>query len=520
MPRAPPRRRRRGVLVSAAETSRSPCRDRAADLWCVDARRSGRHRRRRDACIVDVDGEDGERLEQIRAELAERWELARRGSCKERAARVRPRAARSRRSSCSRRATPTATSRSTRAGASPGRPGREACDRRPRRQHARPGRRARARGRGRGHRRRRRTSPTWSGRPRPKSDPRARLAEPSRWGNRWLALGALLVGAAALRLVGVQYGLPFPLLNPDEESIVPRAWEMAHGGGLDPDWFDYPTLLMYALAPFQALGRRPVVPRGPARRRRARRSAGIAAAWWLGCARVRDDGRVRRRRGHRRRDDARRVLADGRHGRADDARRRGRARADGHAAGSSSPESRSGSPPASSTRASSCSCRSSSPAGASGAGSRSPLALAAARLRARRARSSSSTWPRRSDDARRVQRARAASGWLGFEDDSPTPIAFLDRLWEGDGARAPRRPARAGRSRWSGGRRADLILAAFVLAYFVDAAAPATRTSTATCSRSSRRSARSPGVCAALAPVTLAAARHPARLVDRRRRAS
>ncbi len=73
----------------------------------------------------------------------------------------------------------------------------------------------------------------------------------SRWGNRWLALAALLAGAGALRLVGVQYGLPHPLLNPDEENIVPRAWRMANGGGLDPGWFDYPTLLMYVLAPFQ-----------------------------------------------------------------------------------------------------------------------------------------------------------------------------------------------------------------------------------------------------------------------------
>ncbi|HEX2293413.1 MAG TPA: glycosyltransferase family 39 protein [Gaiellaceae bacterium] len=109
----------------------------------------------------------------------------------------------------------------------------------------------------------------------------ARLAEPSRWGNRWLALAALLTGAAAIRLVGVRYGLPFPLLNPDEESIVPRAWRMSHGGGLDPHWFDYPTLLMYVLAPFQnwadepsyLAGRLPVVALGV---------AGVAAAWWLG----------------------------------------------------------------------------------------------------------------------------------------------------------------------------------------------------------------------------------------------
>ena len=103
----------------------------------------------------------------------------------------------------------------------------------------------------------------------------------SRWGSPWLALAALLAGAAALRLVGIRNGLPFPLLNPDEANIVPRAWGMAHGGGLDPDWFDYPSLLFYVLAPFQMwsdepdyLAARLVLV--------ALSVAGIGAAWWLG----------------------------------------------------------------------------------------------------------------------------------------------------------------------------------------------------------------------------------------------
>ncbi len=62
---------------------------------------------------------------------------------------------------------------------------------------------------------------------------------------------------------------------------MPRAWRMSHGGGLDPDWFDYPSLLMYTLAPFQnwadepsyLAGRLVVAALG---------LAGIAAAWWLG----------------------------------------------------------------------------------------------------------------------------------------------------------------------------------------------------------------------------------------------
>jgi 4-amino-4-deoxy-L-arabinose transferase-like glycosyltransferase len=103
----------------------------------------------------------------------------------------------------------------------------------------------------------------------------------SRWGSPWLALAGLLAGSAAIRLVGIQYGLPFPLLNPDEANIVPRAWRMAHGGGLDPNWFDYPSLLMYVLAPFQNWSDQPdylaarlvVVAIG---------LAAIAAAWWLG----------------------------------------------------------------------------------------------------------------------------------------------------------------------------------------------------------------------------------------------
>jgi 4-amino-4-deoxy-L-arabinose transferase-like glycosyltransferase len=93
----------------------------------------------------------------------------------------------------------------------------------------------------------------------------------------------VLAGAAALRLVGVGYGLPYPLLNPDEQSIVPRAWELVHGGGLDPGWYDYPSLVIELLSPFQLgldepsylSGRLVVVLLGV---------AGVAAAWWLGAA--------------------------------------------------------------------------------------------------------------------------------------------------------------------------------------------------------------------------------------------
>ncbi len=98
------------------------------------------------------------------------------------------------------------------------------------------------------------------------------------------ALAAILALAATLRLVGIDYGLPFGgLLNPDEQNIVPRAWAMVHGAGPDPHWFDYPTLLLYLLAPFQAWQDEPsyltarliVVAFGV---------AAVAAAWWLGRA--------------------------------------------------------------------------------------------------------------------------------------------------------------------------------------------------------------------------------------------
>jgi 4-amino-4-deoxy-L-arabinose transferase-like glycosyltransferase len=102
------------------------------------------------------------------------------------------------------------------------------------------------------------------------------------WGGPKAALAALLGLALALRVVGLQYGLPFgTILDPDEQSIVPRAWRMVHGSGLDPHWFDYPSLVLYVIAPFQAWDRTPsfltarivIVVFG---------LASVAAAWWLG----------------------------------------------------------------------------------------------------------------------------------------------------------------------------------------------------------------------------------------------
>jgi 4-amino-4-deoxy-L-arabinose transferase-like glycosyltransferase len=103
-----------------------------------------------------------------------------------------------------------------------------------------------------------------------------------RWGGPWVALAAVLAGAAALRIPGLENGLPYAtLLNPDEQSIVPRAWQMVHGGGPDPHWFDYPTLVLYLFAPFQAWQDRPSI-------LTARiivlvlALGAVAASWWLG----------------------------------------------------------------------------------------------------------------------------------------------------------------------------------------------------------------------------------------------
>lgn len=94
-------------------------------------------------------------------------------------------------------------------------------------------------------------------------------------------LAAVVSVAAALRIVGSGSGLPLPLLNPDEASIVPRAWEIVHGGGLDPGWYDYPSLLFLVLAPTQIGFDDPSY--GTARVVAVLLGiAGVGAAWWLG----------------------------------------------------------------------------------------------------------------------------------------------------------------------------------------------------------------------------------------------
>jgi len=96
------------------------------------------------------------------------------------------------------------------------------------------------------------------------------------------AVAATVVAfAAVLRIVGSGSGLPLALLNPDETNIVPRAWDLVHGGGLDPGWYDYPSLLFLLLAPSQIGLEAPSY--GTARVVAiAIGLAGVGAAWWLG----------------------------------------------------------------------------------------------------------------------------------------------------------------------------------------------------------------------------------------------
>jgi hypothetical protein len=66
-----------------------------------------------------------------------------------------------------------------------------------------------------------------------------------------VALVAVLILAAALRLIGLAYGLP-AIYNPDEVAIMNRALGLSQTG-LDPRNFLYPTLYFYALFAWEGL---------------------------------------------------------------------------------------------------------------------------------------------------------------------------------------------------------------------------------------------------------------------------
>ncbi len=240
------------------------------------------------------------------------------------------------------------------------------------------------------------------------------------------AFAALLALAAGLRLTGIRYGLPFPLLNPDEASIVPRAWDMGHRPGLDPGWYDYPSLLMDVLAPVQALFDEPSY-------LAARLVAvvlgvgGVAAAGWLGRAAYGTPGALTAAAATA---VATTHVAYSRMAVTDVAMTlgitlalalalSGRLEWAGLAVGLAASAKYPGVLVAVAVVA-------------AGWGAWRRLAVAAALAFAAFAVTSpfvllhlGEAW----DDASRVQRL-ARAGWLGFEDDPATPLAFADRLWE------------------------------------------------------------------------------------------
>jgi hypothetical protein len=62
-----------------------------------------------------------------------------------------------------------------------------------------------------------------------------------------LALTALVVGAASLRMWGIGYGLPHTLARPDEEAVYSVALGF-FSRKMNPGFFDWPSLFMYAVA--------------------------------------------------------------------------------------------------------------------------------------------------------------------------------------------------------------------------------------------------------------------------------
>jgi 4-amino-4-deoxy-L-arabinose transferase-like glycosyltransferase len=276
------------------------------------------------------------------------------------------------------------------------------------------------------------------------------------------ALAAILALAAGLRLTGVRYGLPYPLLNPDEASIVPRAWELTNGGGLDPGWYDYPTLLIDLLAPVQAFFDEPsylaarivAVVIG---------LAGVAAAAWLGRRAYGASGAVAAAAATA---VATTHVAYSRMAVTDVAMTlgitlalalalSGRLEWAGLAVGLAASAKYPGVLAAVAVLA-------------AGWGAWRRLAVACGLAVAAFAVTSpfvlvhaGEAW----DDATRVQRV-ARDGWLGFEDDPWTPLAFADRLWEALGpallvAAAGIVVALARRT------RADLVLGVFAAVWAV-----------------------------------------------------
>lgn len=61
----------------------------------------------------------------------------------------------------------------------------------------------------------------------------------------WLVLAVILLFALVIRAYGTNYGLPY-VYHPDEPAIVERALQIERSSDLNPHWFNYPTLYIYA----------------------------------------------------------------------------------------------------------------------------------------------------------------------------------------------------------------------------------------------------------------------------------
>jgi len=62
-----------------------------------------------------------------------------------------------------------------------------------------------------------------------------------------LAITAILMIAVALRLWGIDFGLPYAY-HSDEPAIVNQAVRFFRTGDLNPGWFHYPTFYTYLVA--------------------------------------------------------------------------------------------------------------------------------------------------------------------------------------------------------------------------------------------------------------------------------
>ena len=295
--------------------------------------------------------------------------------------------------------------------------------------------------------------------------------------------------AIVLRLIGVRYGLPLPVLNPDESNIVPRAWRMGQGH-LDPGWYDYPSLLMGVLAPAQAFFGAPAL--GAARLAAvAVGVGGVAATWWLG---RRAYGTGAALVGATSVAVATTHVAYSRMAVTDvlltlavtcvlalaiEGRIEWAGLAVGLAASAKYPGALTALPVVVAGWGRWRALGRAAGLAVAGFALTSPFVLIHA----------GAAW----EDISRVQRL-ARAGWLGFENDPIAPLAYLDRLWEALGPLlivALVGLAAALRRR----RRVDVVLLSFVGVYWLDARWSSTRISTAMSSRSCRCWASSPEAC-------------------------